>query len=266
MTARARGEDLELEVADHGPGFPKDFLPYAFERFRRPDSSRSRDEGGAGLGLAIVRTIAVAARRDGDSGQPTRRRCQCAGRLTRVGCGRRSKSIWLAPGWMMHDTVSSAPPSATLGETDSAGDLGPFDRSRPAEPNSPVPSIQAFQRSDRSSSRAPAATAIHRSGMETRTIPAVAQSAAAGGHSRRRDAERVEPPRSARLHRPCTRRGTPSRRVQRPGHQAPRPRGRSPRERASPPSGPAAVVAWAGPRATRYVMSVTVAPRTRPGG
>ncbi len=60
LTARARGEDLELEVADHGPGFPTDFLPYAFERFRRPDSSRSRDEGGAGLGLAIVRTIAVA--------------------------------------------------------------------------------------------------------------------------------------------------------------------------------------------------------------
>jgi signal transduction histidine kinase len=60
LTARAQGGDLELEMADHGPGFPTDFLPHAFERFRRPDSSRSRIEGGAGLGLAIVMTIAVA--------------------------------------------------------------------------------------------------------------------------------------------------------------------------------------------------------------
>ncbi len=56
----ADGADLDIEVRDDGPGFPADFLPHAFERFRRPDSGRSRDDGGAGLGLAIVQAIAMA--------------------------------------------------------------------------------------------------------------------------------------------------------------------------------------------------------------
>jgi len=60
LSARARGGDLTIEVADSGPGFPQEFLPHAFERFRRPDSGRGRAEGGAGLGLAIVQAIAVA--------------------------------------------------------------------------------------------------------------------------------------------------------------------------------------------------------------
>ena len=49
-----------LDVRDHGPGFPAEFLPRAFERFSRADPSRSRKEGGAGLGLAIVWTIVDA--------------------------------------------------------------------------------------------------------------------------------------------------------------------------------------------------------------
>ncbi len=58
--AQANGSDLVIEVRDAGPGFPADFLPHAFERFRRPDSSRARTDGGAGLGLAIVSAIAQA--------------------------------------------------------------------------------------------------------------------------------------------------------------------------------------------------------------
>jgi Histidine kinase-, DNA gyrase B-, and HSP90-like ATPase len=54
------GRDLVIEVRDSGPGFPPDFLPHAFERFRRPDSGRARSDGGAGLGLAIVSAIAQA--------------------------------------------------------------------------------------------------------------------------------------------------------------------------------------------------------------
>jgi signal transduction histidine kinase len=49
-----------LEVRDTGEGFPAEFLTRAFEPFARPDASRSRTDGGAGLGLAIVRAIAEA--------------------------------------------------------------------------------------------------------------------------------------------------------------------------------------------------------------
>jgi hypothetical protein len=51
---------LEITVRDHGPGFPPEFIPHAFERFRRADTARGRAEGGAGLGLAIVRAIVRA--------------------------------------------------------------------------------------------------------------------------------------------------------------------------------------------------------------
>jgi two-component system OmpR family sensor kinase len=49
-----------ITVADTGPGFPEPFLAHAFERFRRPDDSRTAITGGAGLGLAIVAEIARA--------------------------------------------------------------------------------------------------------------------------------------------------------------------------------------------------------------
>jgi len=60
IRARAEGADLVVCVVDSGPGFPREFLPHAFERFRRPDAGRTRSDGGAGLGLAIVHAIVVA--------------------------------------------------------------------------------------------------------------------------------------------------------------------------------------------------------------
>jgi heavy metal sensor kinase len=55
-----RGDRVTVEVADTGDGIDPELLPTLFDRFTRADSARSRDTGGAGLGLAICRAIVEA--------------------------------------------------------------------------------------------------------------------------------------------------------------------------------------------------------------
>jgi PAS domain S-box-containing protein len=48
---------LEIVVSDTGQGIPPDFLPHVFDRFRQADQKTSRQYGGMGLGLSIVRHL-----------------------------------------------------------------------------------------------------------------------------------------------------------------------------------------------------------------
>lgn len=56
----AGSDRVRFRVLDDGPGIPEGERERVFERFHRTDPARSRNGGGAGLGLAIVRAIADA--------------------------------------------------------------------------------------------------------------------------------------------------------------------------------------------------------------
>jgi len=62
----AEGGHAILTVTDDGIGIPPEALPHVFKRFYRVDGSRSRDQGGAGLGLSIVKSICAAHGADVD--------------------------------------------------------------------------------------------------------------------------------------------------------------------------------------------------------
>ena len=51
---------LLVRITDNGEGVPSEQIPRLFERFYRVDKSGSREEGGSGLGLSIVKHIIEA--------------------------------------------------------------------------------------------------------------------------------------------------------------------------------------------------------------
>jgi signal transduction histidine kinase len=60
LRARSNGRRGYVEVEDNGPGIPQSELAHLFERFHRGDSSRARNTGGYGLGLAISKALIEA--------------------------------------------------------------------------------------------------------------------------------------------------------------------------------------------------------------
>ena len=60
ISVKSVDNNLQITVSNSGNPLPEDSLPFIFERFYRVDKSRSRDSGGAGIGLAIVKTLVEA--------------------------------------------------------------------------------------------------------------------------------------------------------------------------------------------------------------
>jgi len=56
ITAAREDGGMAIRVADSGPGVPEEELPKLFDAFYRLDASRTRETGGVGLGLTIVKT------------------------------------------------------------------------------------------------------------------------------------------------------------------------------------------------------------------
>ncbi|MGB8354387.1 MAG: HAMP domain-containing sensor histidine kinase, partial [Chthoniobacteraceae bacterium] len=62
VSAASDGKTATISVADSGPGVPEEELPKIFDAFHRVDTSRTRETGGTGLGLTIVKSCVESCR------------------------------------------------------------------------------------------------------------------------------------------------------------------------------------------------------------
>jgi protein-histidine pros-kinase len=85
VTLSENADGLVVEVHDAGPGIPENRMAAVFEPFVRLEESRSRNTGGAGLGLAIAREVAR-----GHGGELTLRNAPEGGLVARLALPRRA--------------------------------------------------------------------------------------------------------------------------------------------------------------------------------
>lgn len=85
VTVTPSGSHVQVRVCDHGEGVPQEFVPHLFDRFARAQTGVALAKPGTGLGLYIVRTLALANRAVVDY-RPNRPSGACfVVRLTSVG-------------------------------------------------------------------------------------------------------------------------------------------------------------------------------------
>ncbi len=60
VRVQSLGGEVKFTIENSGPGIAEEDLPYIFERFYRGEKSRSRNYGGTGIGLAIVKDLVEA--------------------------------------------------------------------------------------------------------------------------------------------------------------------------------------------------------------